>query len=532
MNHWRMIRLLLAWMTFGLSCSAQAAAGDLQVISTRQTQPGKVQVIVAHGRAAAPTAAELTLRLGSSEVRASSVSAQPAPEAPTWLLLCVDRSGSIGAQALAELKTALAEALSAQGRVQLPFKADLLAIGSQTQHLLGFTDRTPEIVGAIARLSAETRQAGQTRLYDAIAGGMAELRAQGDGAKRLIVMSDGEDDGSTLSASQVAKLAQAAFPIDAIAYGPRAAENSGNLSILAGATGGRFVQTRSGKEITSALISFLSGIVAPSFTVAFDYPASSDNRLAERPMLLYAAAGQPTLERTLDVGLAAPAYTASTPGTDEAGKDTGKPPGMTIKLWLTVRAFVRSVPLAAWLVAAALLAALAALAARRRRPPPVDGGGTSSNGSVPVPGVTVVNPKPARPAARGATRVGFAWPAPEAGRPTAILRGISGQVRGAQFQVDKPVLRIGCAAENDVVLVGDDFASGMHALLRADSNDLYVEDLGSTNGTFLNDAQFKSATRALSPGDELRFGHSTFRVLPVQAVDGSSGKQGYEPAPL
>jgi protein phosphatase len=90
---------------------------------------------------------------------------------------------------------------------------------------------------------------------------------------------------------------------------------------------------------------------------------------------------------------------------------------------------------------------------------------------------------------------------------------VSGALRGEQFPVVRVPCRIGCAPDNDLVMVGEDFASAHHAVLRYELNALYVEDVGSTNGSYLNGAQFKSATRALSPGDELRFGHTTFTVL-------------------
>jgi hypothetical protein len=44
---------------------------------------------------------------------------------------------------------------------------------------------------------------------------------------------------------------------------------------------------------------------------------------------------------------------------------------------------------------------------------------------------------------------------------------------------------IGADDENDMVL-GDDFVSGRHARLRWDGVDWLLEDLGSTNGTFVN----------------------------------------------
>jgi pSer/pThr/pTyr-binding forkhead associated (FHA) protein len=182
---------------------------------------------------------------------------------------------------------------------------------------------------------------------------------------------------------------------------------------------------------------------------------------------------------------------------------------------------VRTVPSFAWAAGAALALALGLLARRMwaghvvvepaPAPPPPPG----------VPTV-VFNKPPASPPPqtprRSGTQVGFAWPAPQPGRPVAILRGVSGTMRGEQFAMDKPVFHVGCAPDNDLVLVGDDFASGHHAILRAQAHALYAEDLGSLNGSYLNGVPFKSATRALSPGDELRFGHTTLEVASAEAA--------------
>jgi pSer/pThr/pTyr-binding forkhead associated (FHA) protein len=63
----------------------------------------------------------------------------------------------------------------------------------------------------------------------------------------------------------------------------------------------------------------------------------------------------------------------------------------------------------------------------------------------------------------------------------------------------------GRGPEADAVLEGDDFASGRHARVFRKGDDVYVEDLGSTNGTFVN-GQRLAAERRLRPGDVLIVG--------------------------
>jgi hypothetical protein len=70
-------------------------------------------------------------------------------------------------------------------------------------------------------------------------------------------------------------------------------------------------------------------------------------------------------------------------------------------------------------------------------------------------------------------------------------------------------IRIGRAADNDLHLE-DTFVSSHHARMSVTAEGFLLEDLGSTNGTFLNGQE---ADRAwLKPGDEVAIGDSVFRV--------------------
>jgi hypothetical protein len=71
--------------------------------------------------------------------------------------------------------------------------------------------------------------------------------------------------------------------------------------------------------------------------------------------------------------------------------------------------------------------------------------------------------------------------------------------------------RFGRGGENAVRLDGDDFASTRHAVLEPRSDGLWVEDIGSTNGTFVNGARVTTA-RLLAPGDVVRMGQTDLRV--------------------
>jgi hypothetical protein len=79
-----------------------------------------------------------------------------------------------------------------------------------------------------------------------------------------------------------------------------------------------------------------------------------------------------------------------------------------------------------------------------------------------------------------------------------------------RFIVRDGATSIGRSAASDVVLKSDDYASGRHARLTRHGGLLYVEDLGSTNGTFVNGRKTVGAT-PLRHGDTVRVGSTTFR---------------------
>ena len=58
---------------------------------------------------------------------------------------------------------------------------------------------------------------------------------------------------------------------------------------------------------------------------------------------------------------------------------------------------------------------------------------------------------------------------------------------GAAFALGVEPLSVGRGAVNDIVLAGDEFSSTRHARFEPRRDGVYVEDVGSTNGTFVND---------------------------------------------
>jgi pSer/pThr/pTyr-binding forkhead associated (FHA) protein len=82
---------------------------------------------------------------------------------------------------------------------------------------------------------------------------------------------------------------------------------------------------------------------------------------------------------------------------------------------------------------------------------------------------------------------------------------------GEEVPVDSLPVAIGRGGQNEVPLEGDEFASAQHARFESRRDGLWVEDVGSTNGTFVNGARV-TTPRRLSKGDVVRVGQTDFRV--------------------
>jgi len=81
-----------------------------------------------------------------------------------------------------------------------------------------------------------------------------------------------------------------------------------------------------------------------------------------------------------------------------------------------------------------------------------------------------------------------------------------------KFALAFPLCRLGRDPANDVVVNGDDSVSRFHAEITFEEGAFYVNDKGSTNGTFLNGKPVIRRT-ALADGDRVRVGRLRFKFL-------------------
>jgi pSer/pThr/pTyr-binding forkhead associated (FHA) protein len=94
--------------------------------------------------------------------------------------------------------------------------------------------------------------------------------------------------------------------------------------------------------------------------------------------------------------------------------------------------------------------------------------------------------------------------------PRLVVERAPGHVPGMEYEVGEgAVMGRGDQAE---IRLEDPFASSRHAQLVRQGAVIVIEDLGSTNGTYLNE-ELLSGPQPLHPGDRVRIGDSEFTYL-------------------
>ena len=94
--------------------------------------------------------------------------------------------------------------------------------------------------------------------------------------------------------------------------------------------------------------------------------------------------------------------------------------------------------------------------------------------------------------------------------PRLLVERAPGHESGVAYDIPESGATLG---RGDVeIQIEDPFASGRHARITRQGYVLMIEDLGSTNGTYLNEEPL-SGPQPLHPGDRIRIGDSEFSYL-------------------
>jgi pSer/pThr/pTyr-binding forkhead associated (FHA) protein len=96
------------------------------------------------------------------------------------------------------------------------------------------------------------------------------------------------------------------------------------------------------------------------------------------------------------------------------------------------------------------------------------------------------------------------------GRMPRQLIVTQGALAGTRISLDSRPILIG-RADDSTLVIDDDYASTRHARFAQQGEEWYVEDLGSTNGTYLDRAKVTGPTR-VPPGVPVRIGKTVIEL--------------------
>lgn len=106
----------------------------------------------------------------------------------------------------------------------------------------------------------------------------------------------------------------------------------------------------------------------------------------------------------------------------------------------------------------------------------------------------------------------------------AILAQLVDDVVVHKFELNKPTISIGRHPDNDIV-IDDSAVSSRHARIRVAANldfpdyqEVFIEDLRSTNGTFVNELK-TSGEQRLHHHDVVRLAWNQFKLIDPREVE-------------
>lgn len=105
---------------------------------------------------------------------------------------------------------------------------------------------------------------------------------------------------------------------------------------------------------------------------------------------------------------------------------------------------------------------------------------------------------------------------PNLGKGEACLVVIYGDELGRRYSLERPATTIGRAKDSDV-RVDQEAVSRNHACVRSQDGALTLRDLGSTNGTYVNEQPVRESR--LRNGDLVQVGRTIFKVLHGDRVE-------------
>lgn len=491
MYRFKAAKRIIQVLSFFFLLTGNLKSQDLQILSVDSSAFPliKAQIVYSGKKKFDPEALKFSQDNRTIAYQLNESSPGSAPVNGRALFLLVETSGILYGMPLTELKEGLMSSLAA---LQSEDLLNAASFGSYAIDSIGFNLLNPEFTTSHkvlreafgTRLSAIADTGQRSDLYHNIIKSLDYLSKTSDlpRHKVFIVLSAGKNNSSfgETSAKTISRAQEMGLPIHSITILPTdSAYNPGRLDNISRKTGGKYSTCRSRNEITNAL-SDIFNLPAPegmrdayyeiSFTAFNDL-----NPNAAKIELNYKGARQ--------------IFTAGLP-TSDAGisEDYQK------YFWISIGILVFVV-----------IIMVVVNVVNKRKP--------AGNLDLNAPDDSFIQE---RTESQGTVEsmVGPRIQVETVSRPETIEVKIpkkSGPVllvslggRTNTHSIDRDVTKIGRHDTNDIQ-INEQTVTGSHAVIRKTDSGFELEDLGSTNGTFINGERIRK--RVLISGDRIRFGN-------------------------
>jgi hypothetical protein len=445
------------------------------------------------GQSVSPEPSEFRLlEDGQPTVSATRISTLEKSGKILTVAFAIDTSGSIRQQTVEAIQSGLS-ALAPRMGPRLQFALVSFADSSEVTSPPG-----SDAAGFTGAVQSLKRRGHSTALYDGILRAIDLMGADGRRQlRRVLVVSDGKDEDSRHTLSDVTDEAtRRNVPVDAISVtgvGTEAAFAQ-ILAAIARNTGGRFYAAPV-SALPDQLRSWLDTTLQAR-VVFFDRNAvAASGEVTKSAGVLFRAPGKPDAWKEISVAIPKTANIAN---------------AVSVPWWEYA------------ILAAALAVCFGLLIAWRRREKTRGKPAEREQSEEPVP---ISVPDPGKRANRHTRTLyqeasGITFPVPRPGNEAALLEIMEGPLAGRRFGIESASFSIGSAPDDDLSISNDQYLSGHHARVLYDNGDLFLYDDKSRNGTFLNGHKISGKGFSLRPGDLIRVGATSLRV--VQAEQSSA----------
>ena len=469
-------------------------------------RPGEVSMVVELPPGVTPEASDFRLRADDNTM-STGEELKPFRQLGKGLALvvCVDVSGTMKGDPLEDTKEAL---LSFIGEARPEDKIALVSFADHSKSESLFGDSRQHLKQAIMDLKV---RGGLTRLYQTLYDTLDMFKgAEIPQRRRVIVISDGKDEGSTASAQNVITKATALrIPIDTVGRGKIEDQYAEGLRGLARDTAGRFIHARPDRlDLTDAVNRIYRDLLEiRSLVIYFKYEMNATGQTTRNAVVELQLPGEAPLSVRIPAEIPLPLPVKSEKITERSDSKKDKIDPNVYWLLLTI-ALLLVIGLFVWLFQRTR---------KKDERPQVPEPSEIVSKEIEPPPVKISVPEP-EPEISTMTQVGgIYYPVPEPGHPTAVLIGVSGPFEGRHFEIDKEVFHIGASGDNDLDMSEDEYVSGEHAYIRYQGGTLTIFDKGSRNHTYVNQTEVSDTGVALSLGDRIGIGQS---ILEVAAAPG------------